>query len=132
MKKGSTENNKQSDLIRQEIAVFKAITWCSCGDPSPSDENRSSPGWVKFGLQKNELGWRTLEFLAWVCTDMTRAGERLCFFPTAPPPYLNTPGDCLSFVLEVYPLHDDYPARSAKVAEFIQYCRKKYWPECRP
>jgi hypothetical protein len=86
---------------------------------------------VKFGLEKSEVGWRTLEFLAWLATDMVRAGERLEFFPTSPPPYLNTPGACLSFVVECYPKDGDQDERFSKVAAFIESCRNQYWSQCR-
>jgi hypothetical protein len=90
--------------IERAIKQFEAVAWSSSGYPLEGDQAEpTDAGWVKFGLRQSPLGWRTLEFLAWVCTDMIRAGERLTFFPTAPPPYLNKPGDCLSFVLECYP-----------------------------
>src|SRR5437870_1408518 len=119
--------------IEAEIRAFEAVTWCSSGDPPSKADggDLADVGWVKFGLCKSELGWRTLEFLAWICVDMIRAGERIRFFPTAPPPYLNTPGDCLSFVIECYPLAGDQDKRFKKVAEFIQSCRTKHWPQCR-
>jgi len=87
-------------------------------------------GWVKFTVAKSELGWRTLEFLAWVVGDMVAAGERLHFFPVAPPPYLNTPGQCLGFVTECYPLDGDQDSRFRKVAEFVHRCRKEHWAGC--
>jgi hypothetical protein len=117
--------------IEAAIKRFAAVAWCSSGYPlAAADGGSTDIGWVKFGLRKSELGWRTLEFLAWVCTDMIRAGERLEFFPTAPPPYLNTPGDCLSFVIECHPLDGDQDERFQKVARFISFCRAKYWPRC--
>lgn len=118
--------------IEAAIRQFEAVVWCSSGYPLPNAKGEpTDAGWVKFVLEKSELGWRTLEFLAWVCTDMIRAGERLEFFPTAPPPYLNTPGACLSFVIECYPLDGDQDERFQKVASFINACRKEYWASCR-
>jgi len=119
--------------IEAAIKRFEAVEWSSSGYPLPAEaggEPRDA-GWVKFGLRKSELGWRTLEFLAWVCSDMTRGGERLRFFPTAPPPYLNTPGRCLSFVIECYPVGGDQEDRFKKGAEFIRWCRDERWPKCR-
>jgi hypothetical protein len=115
------------------IKEFEAVTWASAGYPlkGDGDDEVTDAGWVKFGIRKSELGWRTLEFLAWACTDMTRAGERLEFFPTSPPPYLNTPGECLSFVIECYPKDGDQEQRFRKVAEFISWCRKQYWAQSR-
>ena len=123
-----------AERIKQAIEGFEGITSCSCGDPEPDadDPSRIYPGWVKFGIEKSELGWRLLEFLGWVTGDMLRAGERLEFFPTSPPPYLNEPGSCLSFVIEIHPLDGDEEERFTKVADFVDQCRKEYWPDCKP
>lgn len=120
--------------IEQAIKRFEAVSWSSSGYPLKGGreaEGSTDAGWVRFGIERSELGWRTLEFLAWTCTDMTRAGERLEFFPTSPPPYLNTPGESLGFVIECYPLNGDHSERFKKVAEFINSCREQYWPQCR-
>src|SRR5262245_15173113 len=121
------EQSLEMEIVRKEVDAFEAVAWSSCGCGAARE---GSMGWVKFALQKSELGWRTLEFLAWVCDDMVRAGERLSFFPVAPPPYLNEPGNCLAFVIEV-DSDEDAPQRFAKVAEFVNYCRTTYWPECK-
>lgn len=116
--------------VEAAIKEFKAVEWCSSGYLTACESGESSDvGWVKFGLHQSPLGWRTLEFLAWLYTDMIRAGERLRFFPTSAPPYLNTPGECLSFVIECYPLDGDQEERFRKVAEFINSCREEYWPD---
>jgi hypothetical protein len=119
--------------VETAIKCFEAVEWSSSGYPLAGGDagEPADAGWVKFGLRPSKLGWRTLEFLAWVCTDMAQAGERLRFFPTAPPPYLNTPGECLSFVLECYPKDGDQDQRFRKVAEFITWCHKERWAECR-
>jgi hypothetical protein len=118
--------------IEAAIKAFEGVAWSSSGYPLKTDDGPPADvGWVKFGLVKSELGWRTLEFLAWACADMQRAGERLEFFPTAPPPYLNTPGDCLSFVLECHPHNGDQERRFRKVAEFIRWSGTEYWAACR-
>jgi hypothetical protein len=118
--------------IESALKKFGAIAWSSCGYPIPCESGEPiNAGWIKFGLKQSVLGWRTLEFLAWTYSDMIRAGERLKFFPTSPPPYLNTPGDCLSFVIECYPLGNDQEERFRRVASFIDSCREKYWAECR-
>jgi hypothetical protein len=118
--------------IEAAIKAYDGVSWTASGYPLPGDATSpaADTGWVKFGVEKSELGWRTLEYLAWVCGDMARAGERLQFFPTAPPPYLNTPGSCLSFVIECYPLDGDQDSRFKKVAEFINWCRTEHWAEC--
>ena len=121
------------ERIRRAVEGFEAVTWANCGYPLESsvDESPTDAGWVKFGLEKSETGWRTLEFLAWLVNDMVRAGERLHFFPTAPPPYLNEPGACLSFVLECYPYSGDMAERFQKVSEFIEDCHRDYWTACK-
>lgn len=117
--------------IETAIKGFSAVAWSSSGFPIPCDGGEPiQAGWVKFGLKKTSLGWRTLEFLAWICADMIRAEERLRFFPTSPPPYLNEPGDCLSFVLECFPLGDDREVRFRRIASFIKSCREEHWHEC--
>lgn len=123
----------KSPIVEVENAIkqFKAVEWCSSGYPIDCEGGESiDAGWVKLGFQQSPLGWRTLEFLAWLFTDMIRAGERLKFYPTSPPPYLNTPGECLSFVLECHPLNGDQDERFGKVAEFINSCREDYWLDC--
>ena len=122
------------EKIKDVIASFEGITWCSCGGSTPhkEDSSRNDPGWVKFGIEKSELGWRLLEFLGWATTDMIRAGERLKLFPTSPPPYLNEPGNCLSFVIEIFPKDGDQETRFTKVAEFLNRCRLDYWADCKP
>ena len=119
------------DEIEAAIKQFEAVVWSNSGYPMPCKSGEPiHAGWVKFGFRQSPLGWRTLEFLAWIFTDMECAGERLQFFPTAPPPYLNTPGDCLSFVVECYPLDDDQDERFRCVANFIDSCRQEYWLDC--
>jgi hypothetical protein len=122
----------KSPIAEVEAAIkrFNAVDSCSSGYPIACEDGEPiDAGWVKFGIQQTLLGWRTLEFLAWLYTDMISAGERLKFFPTSPPPYLNTPGECLSFVVECYPLDGDQDARFRKIAEFINSCREEYWAD---
>ena len=120
------------EKIEAAVKAYEGVVWTSSGYPlqGKAGEAPTEAGWVKFGIAKTELGWRTLEYLAWVVGDMLAAGERLRFFPTAPPPYLNTPGECLSFVIECFPQCGDQVVRFGKVAEFINWCRKAHWSEC--
>lgn len=117
------------EVIESAIAKFAGVTWTSSGYPVRGDED--SPGldvgWVKFTIERSELGWNTLEFLAWICTDLTNGGERVEFIPIAPPPYLNNAGDCLCFVLEVHPQVSKTEPFFAQVARFIDACRDQYW-----
>jgi hypothetical protein len=96
------------------------------------DDKGISPGWVKFGIEKSELGWRTLEFLAWAFDDMVRARKRLFFWPVSNPPYLNTPGECLSFVIECYIDRIDEQRGIQEIADFLAEWQAKYWAQCKP
>jgi len=125
---------KGIEQIKRAVDAFEGVSWSSCGETNIDCANPDELpfGWVKFGIEKSEVGWRTLEFLAWAINDMRRAQERIEFTPTAPPPYLNEPGDCLSFVIECFPKDGDHEARFSKVAEFIDWCRVEHWDECKP
>ena len=86
--------------------------------------------WVKMRYEKNETGYRSLEFLAWLTTDMGRAGEPLTFAPSAAPPYLNEPGEVLCFVLRIY--CDDLDEGGFDgILAFIQKCTSEYYGACR-
>jgi len=50
--------------------------------------------------EPGEEGWRSIEFLAWAVTDMKRGGFPVTLEAASPPPYLNTPGQMLYFVLQ--------------------------------
>lgn len=119
--------------IKNALDRFECIKRSSCDFPikiKGSDEVIKA-GWVKFEIEKNESGWRTLEFLAWVINDLMRAGEEIHFFPTSPPPYLNTPGKCLSFVMEFYPENEGQDVNFTRISDFILRCYKDYWPDCK-
>ncbi len=119
--------------IQKAIEKFGAITWSNSDYPLKIDDSEEviKAGWIKFELEQTELGWRTLEFLAWAISDMLKAGEEIHFFPTSPPPYLNEPGKCLSFVMEFYPENEDTDINFKKIADFITYCREEYWEQCK-
>lgn len=55
---------------------------------------------VVFDVERSEAGWRSLEFLAWVAHDMGRGDYDIQVRADSAPPYLNTPGSTLKFVLE--------------------------------
>lgn len=42
-------------------------------------------------------GWATTEWLVWLLRDLNRSGKEVAQYTTSPPPYLNTPGESLSF-----------------------------------
>jgi hypothetical protein len=57
--------------------------------------------YVKFDLPIEASSWYVLEHLAWaINNDYRRSGGNLVLLPTSAPPYLNLPGQCLSFVIE--------------------------------
>ncbi len=124
---------KPIEHIKKEIDAFSSVEWAACDYPKKTadDHETADVGWVKFQLSQDKLGFRTLEFIAWIVTDMRNAGERLHFLPVSPPPHLNEPGKSLCFVLECYPKDGDQDARFMKVAEFIAWCRNEHWEKCR-
>lgn len=44
-------------------------------------------------------GWATTEWLVWLVRDFERGGLDVQQYPSSPPPFLNTPGESLSFVV---------------------------------
>ena len=86
--------------------------------------------WAKMRYRKDATGHRSLEFLAWLTTDISRAGDPLYFFPTAAPPYLNDPGEVLSFVIEIY-RNDMKDSRFDETINFINDCYEKYYGACK-
>jgi len=91
-------------LVVKELNRFKAVeTIGSCGGhEKPIGDQWPFGDWfVKFVVTHSKLGWWTLEFLAWaINNDYAKLGEKVLLMPVAPPPYLNGPGNCLSFVIE--------------------------------
>ena len=71
--------------------------------------------------------WYVLEFLAWaINNDAARtldSWDSLALLPKAAPPFLNTPGDMLSFVLESYKGQDPYD-----LAAFLEKVRPEFIP----
>ncbi len=82
----------------------------SCGGDAEPISGGSWPlgSWyVKVRIEQNPVGWRTLEFLSWVINHDAHNGEdpsKVWLVPTSVPPYLNTPGEMLTFTIEC---HDD-------------------------
>ncbi len=97
-------------LIQRLVDALNAFdgvqTHGSCGGhPEPLKGGQWPAGawYVKFRVDKTERGWRALEFLAWLINNAYQRGEHhVTLYPVAPPPYLNTPGQVLSFALEGY------------------------------
>ncbi len=121
------------DMVKNSIKQFKAVLEISFDHETLEDVEAPEfveMGWLEFKIDKSELGWRTLEFISWVCEDMKNAGERIKLFPSSPPPYLNTPGDSLIFNIEIYPKDNDSQERFENIANHFTYCYEKYWSEC--
>ena len=98
----------------------------SCGGhPEPLHGGQWPAGswYVKFRVDRDAHGWRALEFLAWLINnDYQRAEHHVTLFPTAPPPYLNTPGRVLAFALEGYDGEDPN-----KLAEWMDQLRRRLY-----
>ena len=59
--------------------------------------------YVKMLIDWTKEGYFSLEWLSWyIFCVIKRGGSEIFFNPFAPPPYLNTPGEMLSFVIEGY------------------------------
>jgi hypothetical protein len=118
-----------TERLRMEILELPGVDWASLGEPGVDDDGDATPGWVRFGLQHAELGWRSLEFLAWVFEDLVRTGRHILFFPSSGPPHLNTPGETLAFVVECYP-DEERPLLIEEVGAFVAACRRDFWDQC--
>jgi hypothetical protein len=101
-------------LVRALNAFDGIDTVGSCGghaDPAPG-QYPAGAWYVKFDVAPRRAGRFALEFLAWLINnDYRRGGHVVILYPTAPPPYLNTPGRVLSYVLEG---RDEDPAALAR------------------
>lgn len=89
-------------LVEAVNALPGIVTLGSCaGHPDPKPGQYPEGRWyVKFQVEHNEEGWRSLEFLAWIASDLQRGNYAVILEAKSPPPYLNYPGASLSFVLE--------------------------------
>jgi len=101
-------NRTIDPLIQRLVDALNAFdgiqTHGSCGGhPEPLLRGQWPAGswYVKLRVDKTEHGWRALEFLAWLINNAyQRDAHHVTLYPVAPPPYLNTPGQVLSFALE--------------------------------
>lgn len=122
-----------TEKLKEAICRYEGVAWSKSGEPQ-SDANDSkgvSPAWVKFGLARNELGWRTLEFLAWAFEDLVRSKKSLFFWPTANSPAHNEPGQMLSFVVECYIDNLDDQRSIHEIADVLSRFYEEYWPSCK-
>jgi len=109
---GELDSNIRS--LVEALNAFPGVdTVGSCGGhASPGPGQYPEGTWyVKFDAAHSEIGWRSLEFVAWVTTDLRRGGEGVILEATSPPPYLNSPGACLAFVLSGKDVDPEFVAR---------------------
>lgn len=81
----------------------------SCGGHASPAPYQEPEGHWRIGLEVDhtEEGWRSLEFLAWAASDFRRAGHTITLEAVSKPPYINTPGRCLTFGLHAVSLLPD-------------------------
>jgi len=96
--------------LARAIDEFEGIQTVQVNEGKPNEQ------WIVFfTVAHNEHGWRALEFLAWIAQDYG-----LWIAASAPPPYLNEPGNCLCFWLRgAY-------GKQNKLANWINHLRKDY------
>jgi hypothetical protein len=114
-------------LVRALNRYPGVTTIGSCGGheiiTNPS-QWKAGTWYIKFQLAADEYGWIVLEHLAWaINNDYRRADHKVILLPTAAPPYLNIPGDCLCFAVE-----GENHADPDKLAEFLNDVRTYLTP----
>lgn len=111
------------NLVRALNRYPGVMTVGSCGGheiiTNPS-QWQAGTWYVKFTLPSGKFGWYLLEHLAWVVNEDYRgSGKNVMLLPTSAPPYLNTVGQCLHFIIEGY--SGENPD---ELAEFLDVTRK--------
>lgn len=94
----------------------------SCGGHTNNKPYQKPEGeWmVVFQLEFNETevsteGWFSLEFLVWFCNNnLARSGYDVNIRTFSPPPYLNNPGNSISFILEGKGVSPDFVVEELK------------------
>ena len=127
-----TKSVPYDELDQNIVSLVKALnafdgiaTVGSCGGHPNADvlyQNEEGTWHVSFDAGHTEDGWFALEFIAWIVRDWGRGGHHGSLEATSPPPYLNEPGSCLSFVLEGWG-HED----PDELAEFIDELREDFY-----
>ena len=94
-------------VLVREINEFPGLgTMTSCG--GGEDHFLPPDRWeVGFQLEKSRgrptrAAWLSLEFLAWYFYDRTQATRNADMRPLAKPPWLNSPGDMIWFMIDGY------------------------------
>lgn len=109
------KNPKKTDLDANMVSLVRALnafdgitTIGSCGGHANLGPGQLGEGsfYVKLDLTWDHDGRFELEFLAWFINENLQMATQddfpghVVLMPTAPPPYLNGPGQCLHFVIE--------------------------------
>lgn len=80
------------------------------------DDSEWSLGWSVLPAERytsvfdagpDPKGWAVTEWLIWFARDFERAGKAISSRVTSPPPYLNEPGEMLTFLIEGVIGHED-------------------------
>jgi hypothetical protein len=124
------ELDKNIIQLVRALNAFKGITTIgSCGGHAhPKNESQWPKGswYIKFFVARDEDGRFALEFLAWLINhSMRRGGNQVYLYPTAAPPYLNSPGEELHYVLEGNQEGPDEVARLMNQVRKELYIRPK-------
>jgi hypothetical protein len=108
-KKGIPYDELDPNIVRLVQALNRypgVMTVGSCGGHeviSNPSQWQAGTWYVKFNLPSGKFGRYLLEHLAWVINEDYRgSGRSVILLPISPPPYLNTVGQSLRFVIEGY------------------------------
>lgn len=67
------------------------------------------------GTEVSAEGWFALEFLVWFCNNnLSRSGYQVYISPYSAPPYLNEPGNTISFTFEGKSVSPDFVVEELK------------------
>lgn len=80
---------------------------------------------VTLDIAQTPEGWRSLEFFAWITTDLRRSGFSISLEAASPPPYLNRPGQCLYFEFCGDSMGETAPS---EIASLIEEWKADYVP----
>jgi hypothetical protein len=82
----------------------------------------------EFELERSEVGWLALEFIAWSVKDLARSGQPVQLRPVGLPPIVRDRvqlGHTLKFLIDVFvTLEDDVRPALAKLEELAGYVEK--------
>lgn len=110
-------------LVRALNAFEGVTTVGSCG----GHEEPTGGGWpagcfyVKFTVDRSDAAWLALEFLTWAINH-DGGGDPVQLVMDAYPPFMNTPGEMLSFIVE-----GRAGADPDRLAAWIEQLREDYF-----